>query len=76
MLAQRAGWKASALPVDMRVRPWYNPELRTASFIIPGLIAIILTFTLIQFTAGADRARARARHARAAAGHAGHAHAS
>lgn len=51
ILAARAGWKADALPVDVRVRPWYNPDLKTASFIIPGLIAIILTFTLIQFTA-------------------------
>ncbi len=33
------------------MRPWYNPDLRTATFIIPGLIAILLTFTLIQFTA-------------------------
>jgi ABC-2 type transport system permease protein len=50
-LAARAGWKSPDLPVDIRVRPWYNPDLRTATFIIPGLIAIILTFTLIQFTA-------------------------
>lgn len=50
-LAQRAGWKHNQLPVDVRVRPWYNPDLRTSRFIIPGLIAIILTFTLIQFTA-------------------------
>lgn len=50
-LAQRAGWKEKQLPVDVRVRPLYNPDLRTARFIIPGLIAIILTFTLIQFTA-------------------------
>ena len=50
-LAQRAGWRPSQPPVDLRVRPWYNPDLRTANFIIPGLIAIILTFTLIQFTA-------------------------
>jgi len=51
VLAQRAGWTARDLPVDLRVRPWYNPDLKTATFIIPGLIAIILTFTLIQFTA-------------------------
>ncbi|HEX8619945.1 MAG TPA: ABC transporter permease [Thermoanaerobaculia bacterium] len=50
-LARRANWKEKQLPVDVRVRPWYNPDLRTARFIIPGLIAIILTFTLIQFTA-------------------------
>jgi ABC-2 type transport system permease protein len=51
VLAQRAGWKEKDLPFDVRVRPWYNPDLKTATFIIPGLIAIILTFTLIQFTA-------------------------
>ena len=51
ILVQRASWKSAALPVDVRLRPWYNPDLRTATFIIPGLIAIILTFTLIQFTA-------------------------
>jgi ABC transporter DrrB family efflux protein len=51
VLAQVADWKAPAKPVDVRVRPWYNPELRTTNFIIPGLIAIVLTFTLVQFTA-------------------------
>ncbi len=53
VLAQRAGWTWDSLPVDLRVRPWYNPDMKTARFIIPGLIAIILTFTLIQFTASA-----------------------
>jgi ABC-2 type transport system permease protein len=50
-LAQLADWRAGGRPVDVRVRPWYNPELRTTNFIIPGLIAIVLTFTLVQFTA-------------------------
>ena len=53
VMARRAGWRDRALPVDLRLRPWYNPDLRTATFILPGLIAIILTFTLINFTAGA-----------------------
>ncbi|KAA0254156.1 ABC transporter permease [Acidobacteria bacterium ACD] len=50
-LARRAGWKEKLLPVDLRVRPWYNPELRTSTFVIPGLIGLILMFTLIQYTA-------------------------
>lgn len=50
-LARRGNWTYRQLPVDVRVRPWYNPDLETSRFIIPGLIAIILTFTLIQFTA-------------------------
>ena len=55
----RSRWRSAPagrtrqLPIDLRVRPWYNPDLRTSRFIIPGLIAIILTFTLIQFTASA-----------------------
>lgn len=52
-LARTGNWKYKQMPVDLRVRPWYNPDLRTSRFIIPGLIAIILTFTLIQFTATA-----------------------
>ncbi len=42
--AQRAGIAGNAglSPVDLRVRYWYNPELRSVNFIIPGLIAIIL----------------------------------
>ncbi len=52
-LARGAHWPHASLPVDLRLRPWYNPDLRTATFVIPGLLAIILTFTLIQFTAGA-----------------------
>jgi ABC-2 type transport system permease protein len=50
-LAVKARWREQELPVDLRVRPWYNPDLRTANFIIPGLLAVILTFTLISFTA-------------------------
>ncbi|HQR44935.1 MAG TPA: ABC transporter permease [Thermoanaerobaculia bacterium] len=51
ILLRRAGWKGADPPVDLRVRAWYNPELRTATFVIPGLLALILTFTLIPFTA-------------------------
>jgi ABC transporter DrrB family efflux protein len=53
LLVRKAGWNWKQMPLDLRVRPWYNPDLKTASFVIPGLIAIILTFTLIQFTASA-----------------------
>lgn len=29
-------------PIDLRQRVWYNPELRSINFIVPGLIVIIL----------------------------------
>ncbi len=32
----------AVLPIDNRVRYWYNPELRSANATIPGLIATIL----------------------------------
>ncbi|MGQ9698724.1 MAG: ABC transporter permease [Armatimonadota bacterium] len=32
----------SLVPVDYRPRVWYNPELRSTNFIVPGLIAVIL----------------------------------
>ena len=39
--------KAAAL----EVRPFFNPERRSAVFVIPGLIGIILTLTMMLFTA-------------------------
>ena len=35
----------------LEVRPFYNPERRSAVFVIPGLIGIILTLTMMLFTA-------------------------
>jgi ABC-2 type transport system permease protein len=42
--AQRAGIVSNSglSPIDLRIRYWYNPELRSVNFIIPGLIAVIL----------------------------------
>ena len=35
----------------LEVRPFFNPERRSAVFVIPGLIGIILTLTMMLFTA-------------------------
>lgn len=37
----------------MRLEPtnWYNPDLRTAVFVVPGLIGVILTMTMVMLTA-------------------------
>jgi len=40
-----------AVPRNLEVRPFYNPERRTAVNIIPGLIGVILTLTMMLFTA-------------------------
>ena len=34
--------KNSYPPLEARVRFWYNPELRSVNYIVPGLIAVIL----------------------------------
>jgi ABC-2 type transport system permease protein len=41
------------VPIDMRVRPWYNPAQRSATFIVPGVIGILLTITLTLITSTA-----------------------
>ena len=62
--------RAGEPPVEPMVRleptTWYNPELKTAVFVVPGLVGVILTMTMVMLTSMADRTRARARHAGAA----------
>jgi ABC-2 type transport system permease protein len=38
-------------PVRIAVLPFYNPERRTAVFIVPGLVGVILTMTMMLMTA-------------------------
>jgi ABC-2 type transport system permease protein len=38
-------------PVRIAVVPFYNPEQRTAVFIVPGLVGVILTMTMMLMTA-------------------------
>ena len=38
----RIGLTSFALPIDYRPRVWYNPELRSANYLIPGIIVMIL----------------------------------
>jgi ABC-2 type transport system permease protein len=39
------------LPIDVRVRPLYNPALKSVLFIVPGIIGILLSNILIIITA-------------------------
>ncbi len=41
----------SQLPVEARVRPRYNPGLRSPNYIVPGLVGVILTITMVLVTA-------------------------
>ena len=41
------------LPLEMTVRPWYNPAGRSAVFIVPGIVGVLLTVTMTIITSGA-----------------------
>jgi ABC-2 type transport system permease protein len=40
--AQRITGKKAKIRIEPRIRVWYNPELKSRNFIIPGLIAVIM----------------------------------
>ncbi len=46
-----AGRGASAVPLDYQPRVWYNPELKSTQFLVPGLIGFILMLTAVLSTA-------------------------
>lgn len=33
--------------IDVRVRPWYNPGLRSSVYIVPGIIGVLLSMTMV-----------------------------
>jgi ABC-2 type transport system permease protein len=37
-------------PLDVRVRPWYNPALKTSSYIVPGIVGVLLSLTMLLVT--------------------------
>jgi len=43
--------EGGATPLDARVRPRYNPGLRSPNYIVPGLVGVILTMTMVIITA-------------------------
>jgi len=47
----RAGGPAPAAVITPQPRVWYNPELRSTLFLVPGLIAYIATITAVVSTA-------------------------
>ena len=47
-LESRPGARPPAL--EVRVRPWYNPGLRSAVYIVPGIIGVLLSLTMVLIT--------------------------
>ncbi len=42
---ERRGLRPPAVPIEVRSRAWYNPDLRSQLFIVPGVLAVIMQFT-------------------------------
>jgi ABC-2 type transport system permease protein len=42
-----SGFGKPALPIDYRARIWYNPELTSPKFLVPGLIGFILMISTV-----------------------------
>lgn len=43
--------RAMVQPIALEPNTWYNADLRTAVYIVPGLIGVILTMTMVMLTA-------------------------
>ncbi|HAL57832.1 MAG TPA: ABC transporter permease [Bacteroidetes bacterium] len=43
--------RGNYIPVQFEARMWYNPELKSAKFLVPGLIGFILAITAVIATA-------------------------
>jgi ABC-2 type transport system permease protein len=48
---QRRTAPARAEPIDYEPRVWYNPELKSTQFLVPGLVGFILMLTAVLSTA-------------------------
>ena len=43
----RLGIRVPGQAIDMRIRLWYNPDFVTSWYIVPGIMGLLLTLTLI-----------------------------
>ena len=50
-LLRKAGLGSTALPLEPRLRAWYNPDLRSAIFVVPGLVAAVVGILCILLSA-------------------------
>jgi ABC-2 type transport system permease protein len=47
---QKSGAGTALQPIELEPNTWYNPDLRTAVFVVPGLVGVILTMTMVMLT--------------------------
>jgi ABC-2 type transport system permease protein len=49
--ARAGGARAVEAPIQVKSRVWYNPELRSVNFIVPGVIAVVMMIVGAMLTA-------------------------
>ncbi len=42
--------RVTGLPYDIRIRPWYNPDFVTAFYMVPAIMGMVLTMTMVMIT--------------------------
>lgn len=50
-LLGRSGIAVTRMPLEIHTRAWYNPDLRSVNFMVPGLLAVILSMLTLMLTA-------------------------
>lgn len=52
MLKRLQGYSGKPIspPYDIRIRPWYNPDFVSAFYMVPGILGVILTMTMVMIT--------------------------
>jgi ABC-2 type transport system permease protein len=47
----RSAQRVKVAPLTLEPTTWYNPEIKTAIYVVPGLVGVILTMTMTMLTA-------------------------
>lgn len=42
--------KQITMPIDIRIRPWYNPDFVSPFYMVPGILGVVLTMTMVMIT--------------------------
>jgi ABC-2 type transport system permease protein len=50
LLVARMGSSVTLEPIGIETNVWYNPEIRTAVYVVPGIVGVILTMTMVMLT--------------------------
>ena len=51
IVGRQLGGRGFQAPLDVRTRAWYNPDLRSTYFMVPGLLAVVLQNITLSLTA-------------------------